>query len=172
LILIGRETLGVMIAILFTMTACYALAATLLFPDDTSATWRGLSIGVAIGTYLGAQIRYAQTVRCQADEAFGDLRRAALRDAHSALREGRTEDAWHALRPLLPQAETDLLVAYRVAQVLTARGDRLAALNAWRRVDRLDRHRIYRQEVHEHEQALGKRLGAIGDQSLTEPSEG
>jgi len=172
LILIGRETLGVMIAILFTMTACYALAATLLFPDDTSATWRGLSIGVAIGTYLGAQIRYAQTVRCQADEAFGDLRRAALRAARGALREGRAEDAWNALRPLLPQAETDLLVAYRVAQVLTARGDRLAALNAWRRVGRLDRHRIYRQEVLENEQALGKRLRAVGDQSLPKPFEG
>lgn len=171
LILIGHEPLGVLIAILFTIATCYALAGTLLFPDDTSAIWRGLGIGVAIGTYLGAQIRYAQTVRHQADQAFGDLRRSALGDARSALHQGRSDDAWEALRPLLPQAETDLLIAYRVAQVLTARGDGLAALHAWRRVGRLDRHRIYRQEVCENEQALSRQVRAIGDQSVPGPAE-
>ena len=171
LILIGREILGVLIAVLFTVAACYALAATLLFPDDTSAAWRGLGIGVAIGTYLGAQIRYAQTVRYQADQAFGDLRRAALRAARGALRDGRAEDAWNALQPLLPQAEADLLVAYRVAQVLTARGNGLVALNAWRRVRRLDRHRIYREEVRANERALASELGDWSDRHSSESLE-
>jgi hypothetical protein len=171
LILIGHELLGVLIAILFTITTGYALAATLLFPDDTSAIWRGLGIGVAIGTYLGAQIRYAQTVRYQADQAFGDLRRDALGDARCALREGRTEDAWNALQPVVPLAETDLLVAYRVAQVLTARGDGLAALHAWRRVRRLDRHRIYRDEVHAHEQILTRQSPPIDQQNPPESLE-
>lgn len=163
LILIGHETLGVLIAVLFTITAGYALAATLLFPDDTSATWRGLGIGVAIGTYVGAQIRYAQTVRYQADQAFGDLRHNALRAARDALGTGHAEEAWNALQPLLPRAETDLLVAYRVAQVLTARGAGQAALSAWRRVRRLDRHRIYREEVRVNERTLASELGLSDD---------
>jgi hypothetical protein len=159
LILIGHETLGVLIGVLFTLSAGYALAATLLFPDDTSTTWRGLGIGVALGTYIGAQIRYAQTVRYEADQAFGDLRRSALGAARRALDAGRADEAWALLQPLLPQVETDLLVAYRVAQVLTARGDGGAALRAWRRVGRLDRHRIYREEVHVNERALARQLG-------------
>jgi hypothetical protein len=163
LILIGHEALGVLIAILFTIATGYALAASLLFPDDTSATWRGLGIGVAIGTYLGAQLRYAQTVRFQVDQALGDLRRTALAAARAALHAGRADEAWSALQPLLPQAETDLLVAYRVAQVLTARGNGLVALNAWRRVRRLDRHRIYRDEVRSNEQRLASELGIGND---------
>lgn len=170
LILIGHEILGVLVAVLFTLTGCYALAATLLFPDDTSATWRGLGIGVAIGTHLGSQIRYAQSVRCGVDRAQADARRAALRAARGALCEGRSEEAWNAIRPLLPQVESDLLVAYRVAQVLTARGDGPAALSAWHRVRRLDRHRIYREEVRIHEQALANELGLSPGQHSSDSS--
>lgn len=169
LILIGSELLGVLIAILFTMTACFALIATLLLPDDVSPTWRGLGIGVAIGTYLGAQIRYAQTVRYRSALADDEQRRSALRDARRALLESRVEDAWMALQPLLSRAEDDLVLAYRVAQVLTARGDGFAALVAWRCVRRLDRHHIYRQEVRENERALADQSGVIGDVNLPGP---
>lgn len=170
LILIGSELLGVLIAALFTLSASYALAATLLFPDDTSATWRGLGLGVALGSYLGAQLRYAQSVRHQADQADADLRHAALRAARGALADGRADLAWEAVQPVLPQAEGDLLVAYRVAQVLTARGAGHAALSAWRRVRRLDRHRIYREEVRVNEQTLASELGISGDRPAAESS--
>jgi hypothetical protein len=159
LILIGSETTGVLIALLFTAAANFAIAAGLLFHDDVSPTWRGLGIGVAIGTYLGAQIRYAQTLRCQRARAAAQRRRAALYEVRCALLAGRLEDAWRAIRPLIGQAEVDLVVAYRLAQVLTARGNGAAALAAWRRVRRLDRHRIYRQEVTENERALAGHAG-------------
>jgi hypothetical protein len=161
LILIGSETIGVLVALLFTAAANFAIAALLLIPDDVPRTWCGLSVGVAIGTYLGAQIRYAQTVRHQRAGADQALRRAALRDARCALMAGRVEDAWRALQPLVGQAESDLVVAYRLAQVLTARGSGAAALAAWRRVRRLDRHRVYRQEVADNERALSIHAGGV-----------
>jgi hypothetical protein len=154
LILVGSEVIGVLVALLFTVSASFALAVSLLFPDDLSPSWRGLGIGVAIGTYLGAQIRLAQTVRYRRERLAEGLRRRALREARAALLAGRVEDAWRALQPLAAHVEHDLVLAYRFAQVLTARGDGPAALAAWRRVRRLDRHRIYRQEVVEHERVL------------------
>lgn len=154
LILVGSTASGMLVALLFTAAANLGLAAILLFPDDVSPTWRGLGLGVAIGTYFGAQLRYAQSVRDQRRRSAAELRQIALRDVYTALREGRVEEAWRALQPLAEQAEDDLVLAYRLAQVLTARGDGPEALAAWRRVRRLDRHRIYRQEVAENERAL------------------
>jgi hypothetical protein len=168
LILIGSETIGVLVALLFTVAANYAIAALLLIPDEVPATWRGLSLGVAIGTYLGAQIRYAQTVRHGRASAAREQRGAALRAARGALLAGRVEDAWRAIQPLAEQAESDLVVAYRLAQVLTAREGSAAALAAWRRVRRLDRHRIYRQEVAENERTLSGLLEAAGRAGATD----
>jgi hypothetical protein len=154
LVLIGSEIIGTLVVILFTAAACFALGASLVFPDDVPATWRGLGIGVALGTYVGAQVRFAQTLHYERGRASDELRRVALRDARDALSVGRVEDAWRSLQPIVGRVEVDLLLAYRVAQVVTARGDDVAALRAWRRVRRLDRHRIYRQEVNEQERAL------------------
>lgn len=147
LILIGSEVVGTLIALLFAVVANFAVAAGLLFPDDLSATARNLGIGVALGTYLGAQIRYAQTVRYRREVGQERQRRAALHAARAALERGRADEAWQALEPIADRAEDDLLVAYRVAQVLTARGAGRDAATAWQRVQRLDRHRIYRREV-------------------------
>jgi hypothetical protein len=154
LILIGSEAIGVLIATLFTASADLAIAASLLFPDDFASTWRGLAIGVAIGTYIGAQVRYAQTVRCRGQRLAESRRHAALRDARVALAAGRVSDAWCALQPLADEAERDVALAYRWAQVLTAKGSGAAAQAAWRRVRRLDRHRIYYQEIAENERML------------------
>jgi hypothetical protein len=154
LILIGSEAVGVLIATLFTASADLAIAASLLFPDDISSTWRGLAIGVAIGTYIGAQVRYAQTVRCQRQCLAESRRHAALREARVALADGRVGDAWRALQPLADEVERDVALAYRWAQVLTAKGSGAAAQAAWRRVRRLDRHRIYYQEIAENQRRL------------------
>jgi len=156
IILVGREALGVLVALLFTAAANAALAANLLFPAEWSPGWRAISTGVALGTYLGAQVRFAQTLRDQRRRASAAHRNAALRAARAALLAGRVEEAWRLLQPLAPQAEDDLLLAYRLAQVLSARGDRQAARAAWQRVRRLDRHRIYYREVLDNERALSE----------------
>jgi len=147
LILVGGDVSGVLIALLFTATASFSVAASLLLPGEVPATWRGLGIGVTLGTYVGAQVRFAQTLYHQRGRIADQARRAALHDARQALLDGQVEDAWRALQPLADQADTDLVLAYRVAQVLTARGDEVAARAAWQRVRRLDRHRIYRPET-------------------------
>lgn len=155
LILIGCETLGLLVAILFTASTCYVITAWLLFPDDTTGAWRNLILGIALGTYVGSQIRYAQTVRHQRHLISESLRRAALRDCQTALRDGRFEAAWSAIEPVAELAETDLAVAYRLAQVHAARGDRVEARRAWEWLRILDRHGVYRVETVAAERALG-----------------
>jgi len=168
LILIGDCAYGVLAALLFTLAASLLLAGAYLFPDDVSRLWRALALGGVIGAYGGAQIRYAQTVRLQAEQAFWDLRSAALKRVRRALAAGRADEAWTELTPMMREAETDLLIAYLAAQVLTRRKDGFAALNAWRRVRRLDRHRIYRQETRENTLILAQYLGVPAEPRLPE----
>ena len=154
LILIGLEWLGVLVALLFAISANYAILATFILPDEVSRIWRGLGLGVAVGTYLGAQIRFAQTLRDSRRQEHDAVRRRALAGARIALGEGRVEDAWQVLLPIHHLADRDLLVAYRIAQVLTARGDEPASAAAWSRVKCLDRHRIYYRELSEYTRML------------------
>lgn len=154
LILIGYEALGMLVAVLFSASTCYVIAAGLLFPDDTTIAWRNLILGIALGTWVGAQIRYAQSVRHLREEAADARRRKSLRETQAALREDRVGDAWRAIKPLAELAESDLALAYRLAQVQSARGEYARARQAWRRVRRLDRHRIYRAETLAAERAL------------------
>ena len=168
LILIGNGFSGVLIAVLFTLSTSFALAAILLFPDDVPRTWRGLALGIAVGTYLGAQWRYAQTVRYRADQAFWDVRKETVRQARQALLEGRGAEAWDILQPLKNDVEVDLALAYLVAQVLTQTGDESGARTAWRRVKRLDRHRIYRREIREYEERTSAGVGTAERSGKTE----
>ena len=165
LIMVGNEILGVLVAVLFTASASYAIAAWLLFPDDTTGAWRSLILGIALGTYVGSQIRYAQTVRHQRDLSAAAIRRSALRDCQVAMRENRLDDAWNAISRVATLADVDLAVAYRIAQVQSARGDEAEARRAWTRLRRLDRHRIYWAEFTAAERALdaGGQPGKAGN---------
>ena len=88
--------------------------------------------------------------------AANTRRRQALEATRACLAAGRYDQAWEAIRPLAAQAERDLLVAYRVAQVLTAKQDVDAALGAWQLVRRLDRHHICREQIRSSERALSR----------------
>jgi hypothetical protein len=156
LMMIGRVWFGLVIALLFTLCANCALAFSLLFPDDVPSWAGGLATGLAGGTYLGAQLRFAQTVRSRRHGAANTRRRQALEATRACLAAGRYDQAWEAIRPLAAQAERDLLVAYRVAQVLTAKQDVDAALGAWQLVRRLDRHHVYREQIRSSERALSR----------------
>jgi hypothetical protein len=154
LIMVGHVWLGLVVAAAFTACANSALAMGLLFPDDLPAWVGGLSIGVAGGTYLGAQLRLAQTVRSRRRDAATARRRRALEAARVHLAGGEYEQAWEAIRTLAEQADRDLLLAYRVAQVLTAKKDVDEALRAWHLVRSLDRHHVYREQILTNERAL------------------
>ena len=156
LMMIGRVWFGLVIALLFGLVANCALAFSLLFPDDVPSWAGGLTTGLAGGTYLGAQLRFAQTVRSRHREAAIAHRRQALEAARACLAAGQYGQAWEAIRPLAAQAERDLLVAYRVAQVLTAKQDVNAALDAWHLVRRLDCHHIYREQIASNERTLNR----------------
>jgi hypothetical protein len=145
LILAGRVAAGLAIGLLFVVLANGAVAATLLVPDDVSPWVQALVIGLAAGTYVGAQLRLRYALEDTARAARRDRRDAALRVVRACVERGDGEAGWEALRPVAEDAEEDLLVAYRVAQVLTLRGDRTAARIAWERVRRLDRHHLYRE---------------------------
>jgi hypothetical protein len=154
LVLLGHVAAGLLYGSMFVACANFALVAVLLVPDDISGTWQALGIGLAGGAYVGTQVRLAQTVR-GAQQAAAQRRRAEwLRNAQLALAQGAVAEARAALTPLIEEAEDDLLVALRWAQLVTAEGDSSAARDAWRRVRRLDPHGVYRAQVQAFEQGL------------------
>lgn len=138
---------GLLVAITFTLAANATIVATLLIPDDVPRVWRGLLIGITCGVYIGAQFRLAQSLRERRSAVDQQRRRNALQAVQAHLQAGELDAAWAAIESVRIWAETDLVVAYRRAQLLSVRGDAAAARRAWEHVRRLDRHRIYGQEV-------------------------
>ncbi len=143
LILIGHVWAGATVALLFAAFANVAIGAALIFPDDVQPWQGGLAIGLAGGVYAGAQIRLALTLRQSRRDEAAARRRRVLTEVRELMRDGEHRRALDALAALEPAAPTDLLVAYRKAQVLTEMGDPQAAAAAWERLRELDRHKIY-----------------------------
>ncbi len=159
LVLCGATMAGLVVGVVFAVSANIALVATLLFPDDFGPGPRALAIGVAGGVYLGGQIRYAQTVRGLQRAAAVRERRERLGRTQRLLASGDVAGALQAIAPLTEANPDDLVAAYRLAQVLMAAGNGHAARVAWKRVKQLDRHRLYAQQVAEAEQHLRSALG-------------
>jgi hypothetical protein len=157
LILIGAAWSGLLTGLVFAGCANFALIAGLLFPDDFSRVHQALGVGLAVGSYLGAQVRFAQTVRDRREQATAALRRQLLREAQEHLASGAATAALRTLQPLAHLAGRDLLVAYRLAQALTGAGDAREARAAWQQVRELDPHGLYREQVRENERRLSGR---------------
>lgn len=155
LILGGALWSGIVAGVLFAGLANLAIAMVLLLPDDFSRTAQVLTIVLAAGSYVWAQVRMAQTVRGHQARSAAALRRHALAEASDLLARGDYTRALEMVAPLAEQNPDDLFIAYRVAQVLTALGH-AAARDAWARVRALDPHGIYRPQVRAHLDAPGR----------------
>ena len=149
LILLGAPWSGWLVGLAFAACAEFALAASLLFPDDFSWAQRALGSALTAGIYAGAQCRLAQTLRGARRDRDAAQRRQVLAEVQELLARGEHQQALAAIRPLAAQTATDLLLAYRLAQTLTAAGDVTAARAAWHRVRELDWHGVYKQQVRE-----------------------
>jgi hypothetical protein len=155
MILIGSTVTGLLAGLLFAACANLAIVAVFLFPDDFSGTTQALAIGLAAGTYCGVQVRLAGQIRAQRAAAAASFRRQVLWQSQELLAQGQAAGAVEALQPLAAKAGSDLLVAYRLAQALTAAEDRPAARAAWQQVRALDRHGLYKQQLRENADTLG-----------------
>ena len=157
IIALGSPWVGFAVGLLFTFCANFAIWAALVIPDEFTPWVRGLAIGFAGGTYVGAQLRFAQTVRNLHRRAAARQRDTALRVVRECLLRDDYAAALQALTPVRECAPRDLLVARRLAQVLTGLNEVNEALAAWQQVRALDRHRIYRDETRAAEQVLVRR---------------
>lgn|GEM_PF-1150413 len=145
---------GLLVGLVFAFSANFAVAAIWLFPDDFGGGWRELLVGMAGGSYAGAQLRLRHEIRVRRAAGVAERRRQALAQAQERLAAGDAAGALACLEVLAPLAEKDLLVAYRLAQALTAAGRVAEARAAWRLVRRLDRHGLYRRQAEENERRL------------------
>jgi tetratricopeptide (TPR) repeat protein len=157
LILVGAVPSGLLVGLVFAACANFALAAALLFPDDFPPAAQLAGIVLAAAAYLYAQARLAQAVRDLRRQAAAALRRRVLAETQELLARGDHARALAALSAIADQAGADFLVAYRLAQALTAAGNTAAARRAWLRVRELDPHGIYKPQVAAH---LGHRGAA------------
>jgi|GEM_PF-1161728 len=146
IIYLGRAWTGLIVGLIFAAFANLALWAVLLIPDDLPDWGPPLALGLAAGAYVGCQVNFVKSSRDRQKCAQEAVRRSALAAVGQALECGDFNAAQAALEPVRHLASQDLLVAYRLAQVLTGLGDAQAACAAWRQVKTLDRHRIYRDE--------------------------
>jgi hypothetical protein len=169
LILAGDAFAGVVFCLLLTVVANLSLAGWLLIPDEVPPPWRITALIVAAGTYILAQLRCAHRLRWEHQQREALRRREVLAAVQRLLDEGRADRAWEVLEPLAGLAERDLLVAWRVAQVLTAKRDVEAALAAWQRLRRLDRHRLYRADREHGERLLRRWAAGAGEQAADQP---
>lgn len=148
LVLLGHTIWGWVLGVSFAVCANLALAGRLLFPDEVPLAIQNGSILAAAGAYIVAQGVCTRALAWTDASTREVTRRATLARIIAAIQAADAEAAWQALQPLMHEVDRDLLIAYRVAQVLELRAD-AAARAAWERVRRLDRHRIYRAELSE-----------------------
>ncbi len=156
LILLGSTLSGLVRGLVVAGLANLALIAILMFPDEFSTTMRALLAAFASGGYVGTQLRLARKMRDDREREAAEERHRQLADAQRLLAAGDIAGALEMLDPLVDLARSDLLVAYRLAQAITAAGDTATARIAWQQVRRLDRHGIYRTLVRENEARLGR----------------
>jgi hypothetical protein len=163
LIVASAPLSGVVIGFAFAICANFALASILLFPDDFPPSLQALSVGLAAGSYVGAQIRLVQTLRRHRANAETAWRRQTLWRTRELLESGNYAQARDMLTPLADQLPDDLHVTYRLAQVLTEVAAPEVAGAAWQRLHDLDVHGLYRQQI----RAYHERLQAAGASQVT-----
>ena len=151
LVLSGRIVAGLTWGLLFAIVANCAIVMWAIIPAEFSPAIRGVALLMAVCFYaapllLGrsppprpklASIHKSTCLSVQE-------RRVALTELVRAMDEGASAD--DAARKLRDAAETDLHVAFRLAQYAEFAGDSREAANAWQRLQSLDRHGIYRRE--------------------------
>ena len=147
LIVRGAVGSGLLCGLLFAVCANFTLAACLLFPDELSPAGRAVAILLTGTVYVLIQVRMAQTTGLASRRTKEQLRRERLLRVQECLGREDVAGALEAIEPLMDRAATDLLVAFRVAEVLTMADDRDGARVAWANVRALDKHGIYRAQM-------------------------
>lgn len=156
LILQDRLAPGAGLGLIFAGVSNFTLAAFWLIPESVPSPLAEVGLGATVATWCVAQIATAQRLRSGGRKDSAVQRRGALRLVQDALAAGDADAAHAAIAPLAELADQDLLVAVRLAQVLTAKRDAAGAAGAWERVRRLDRHHIYRAQRIEATQRLNE----------------
>ena len=146
LILCGYTPHGLVGGLVFAACANFALASTLLFPDDVPALARTASLALATCGYVALQWGQLRAEYAHRRRTAAEKRAAALRAVQRLLAAGDLSKARATLAALANERPDDLHVAYRLAEVLSASGDAAAAAAAWQRVRKLDRDGIYRAQ--------------------------
>ncbi len=149
-IAIGEVAIGAATAIAFALAANAWLWMTLIVPLDYSPFARGLTLVVAMLIWGLSQWRLGQRLREIERARRLRHRRAALAESRRLAAAGDLDGAYAALAPVIADAEHDLTIATRVAQLVTGMGDAQETRAAWARVSRLDRRHLYRREIRRH----------------------
>lgn len=154
IILVGGPLFGALLAVLFAAAASFAIWALWIIPDSVAPWMTGVALATAAGAFVAAQLQLAQSLRRRTLQRSADARRRILEAVCRSIDAGAYQDALAALQPLDRAAHGDLLIAYRIAQVLTLARNVSGARAAWRRLRAIDIHHIYRDEIESYERLL------------------
>ncbi|MBL8880970.1 MAG: hypothetical protein JNG88_17790 [Phycisphaerales bacterium] len=158
LIIAHRMWLGLAIAVLFTLLANFMIWGALVVPESMPRTLLAVAGALLIAIYGGAQFLLARDLHLRQAAAARIERARALRELQQHVASGEIEQALACVDQLHSHAEGDLLVAFHIAQTLTAAEDAPRGIEAWLRVRRLDAQAIYRREADAAEAQLRRAL--------------
>jgi hypothetical protein len=159
-ILVGGPLLGFLLVLLFAAAASFVIWALWIIPESAAPWMTGVALAFAAGSFVAAQLQLAQSLRRRHAALSAAARRRVLDAVHRHVDAAEYREALAALRPLQPAARSDLLIAYRFAQVLTLARQTPEARAAWRHLRAIDVHHIYRGEIEGYERLLAETEGA------------
>lgn len=170
-ILVGGPLPGALLALLYAAAASFAIWAVWIVPDSAAPWMTGIAVAFAAAAFVAGQLQLAQSLRRRRAERATDARRRVLQRVARCIDDGAYREALEALRPLQAAARQDLLVSFRVAQVLTLARIVPEAEAAWRHLRAIDIHHIYRDEISGYEALLARPRDAEPEASANASSE-
>ena len=149
LILLRRDALGLVVALLFVLLSQVALWGLLLVPAEMPAWAAWLGAGGAAAVWLGAQVLIVRRWRTACGPAARAQLALLVSEAEEALDDGRHIDARELLELATALNDEDVEVRVRWARLMLRTGRLDAARRGWLHVLRQDRSGVHHAEATE-----------------------
>ncbi len=147
LILTQREWLGFVLAVVFTAGAQVTLFGSWIAPEEVASWLTATGAGAAAAVWVTGQCLLRNSIRTRTGQARDDQLSTCFALADAAMKLGRYDEACRAIDVAITVDDENPETYARLARLSTLIGEYDRARKAWRRVEKLDRRRIFHGEM-------------------------